>query len=134
MLERPGSRPSRQAMAPPGSRFAPKWKGEGKVPLQAFLQPVSSRLPVGMEREILFLQPCLMSIVIENRPRQLLRMFLLTVSAPGGLKAFDQSANAQCVGLAMTMTCNRVGASSRFDQNIGPQYPGRNFDRRYLRN
>jgi hypothetical protein len=132
MLERRASRPSRQAMTPPCARFAPQWKG--KVPLQAVLQAVSSRLPVGMEREILFLQPCLMSIVIENRPRQLLRMFFLTVSAACRLKAFDQIANTQCVSFAMTMTCNRVGASSRFDQNIGPQYPGRNFDRRYLRN
>ena len=58
--------------------------------------------------------------------------FLLTVLTPGRLKAFDKVANAQCVGFAMTMTCNRVGASGRFDQNVRPQNARRNLHRCYL--
>ena len=130
MLERRASPPSRQAMTPPGSRFAPQRKG--KVPLHAFLQWASSRLPVAMEREILFLQPCLMSIVIRKSAASYWESFLLTVLAPGRLKAFDKVANAQCICFPMPVAGDGIRASGRFDQNVRPQNARRNLHRCYL--
>src|SRR5713101_5569275 len=50
------------------------------------------------------------------------------------LKAFDQVADAQRVGFAMAVTGDRIGASGRFNQNVGPKNSRRNFHRSYLGN
>ncbi len=54
--------------------------------------------------------------------------------ASRSLKALHQIAYAQGVSLAMSMTGDRVRASARLNQDIGPHNSGRNFHGSDLRN
>src|SRR5260370_14244683 len=54
--------------------------------------------------------------------------------APPRLKAFHQIADAQCVGLAMTVTGYRIAASGRLNHNVRPNHSRRNLHRSDLGN
>src|SRR5208282_1815903 len=54
--------------------------------------------------------------------------------APGRLQAFDQIPDAQRVGLAMTVTGDRIGASRGLNQNVRPKNSRGNLHRSDLGN